>query len=170
MLRPSARAAERRRRVGACAASVGRCRGPLARRTSARLAGGRLKGSRRNATGAVALTGLRGDREQAAPAVRLRQHFPWVAPAREGGWDDSLPRFHLREAVSRADEQFAEQIAGAPRLFGGTCVRRCGQRRAEGIVPSLHLPAGAEAPEQFRYSLIHWCSRLMSGSFAPMPS
>ena len=28
--------------------------------------------------------------------------FRQVAHAREGGWDDSLPRFHLRECVSRA--------------------------------------------------------------------
>ena len=60
-----------------------------------------------------------------AEAVGSRRHplhdfasiFRGVASAREGGWGTDIPRFHLREAVSRADEQFAEQIADAPAPF-----------------------------------------------------
>jgi hypothetical protein len=43
--------------------------------------------------------------------------FRNVADARQGGWDSSLPRFHLGEAVSRADEKLGEQIAGARAPF-----------------------------------------------------
>jgi hypothetical protein len=43
--------------------------------------------------------------------------FPNVADAREGGWSTSLPRFHLGEAVSRADEGFVEQISEAEAPF-----------------------------------------------------
>ena len=39
--------------------------------------------------------------------------FRDVAHAREGGWDTNLPRFHLGQAVSRADEEFIEQIEDA---------------------------------------------------------
>jgi hypothetical protein len=37
--------------------------------------------------------------------------------AREGGWGTDIPRFHLRENVSRADGEFAAQIAAAPAPF-----------------------------------------------------
>jgi hypothetical protein len=43
--------------------------------------------------------------------------FRDVAYAREGGWDAHLARFHLRENVSRADEELAAQIADAPAPF-----------------------------------------------------
>ena len=43
--------------------------------------------------------------------------FRDVAHAREGGWDTSLPRFHLGQAVSRADEEFIEQIEDASAPF-----------------------------------------------------
>jgi hypothetical protein len=43
--------------------------------------------------------------------------FRQVAHAREGGWSTDLPRFHLRENVSRADEEFIAQIADAPAAF-----------------------------------------------------
>ena len=39
--------------------------------------------------------------------------FRDVAHAREGGWDTNLPRFHLGQAISRADEEFIEQIEDA---------------------------------------------------------
>ena len=43
--------------------------------------------------------------------------FRQVAHAREGGWSTDLPRFHLRDYVSRADEEFAAQIEDAPAPF-----------------------------------------------------
>jgi len=45
--------------------------------------------------------------------------FRNVADAREGGWGTDIPRFHLGQAVSRADEGFVEQIADAPAPFWG---------------------------------------------------
>jgi hypothetical protein len=39
-----------------------------------------------------------------------------VAHAREGGWSTDS-RYHLRENVSRADEELAAQIADAPAPF-----------------------------------------------------
>ena len=39
--------------------------------------------------------------------------FRKVADAREGGWDNSLARFHLGQAVDHADDEFAEQIGEA---------------------------------------------------------
>ena len=45
--------------------------------------------------------------------------FRNVAQAREGGWSADIPRFHLRENVSRADEQLSAQIADAPAPFWG---------------------------------------------------
>ena len=43
--------------------------------------------------------------------------FRQVARARESGRDTDLPRFHLRENVSRADEELAVQIADAKAPF-----------------------------------------------------
>jgi hypothetical protein len=43
--------------------------------------------------------------------------FKNVADARQGGWDSNLPRYHLQQAVSRADEAFVEQIAEAEAPF-----------------------------------------------------
>ena len=43
--------------------------------------------------------------------------FRNVAQAREGGWGTDIPRFHLQESVSRADEEFAAQIADASAPF-----------------------------------------------------
>jgi hypothetical protein len=43
--------------------------------------------------------------------------FRNVAQARGESWGTDLPRFHLRDYVSRADEEFAEQIADAPAPF-----------------------------------------------------
>jgi hypothetical protein len=43
--------------------------------------------------------------------------FQNVADARQGGWDSTLPRFHLGQAVSRADEKLTEQITDAPAPF-----------------------------------------------------
>ena len=64
---------------------------------------------------------LHGDgRGARAPANALRDFasiFRNVADAREGGWGTDIPRFHLGEAVSRADEEFVEQIANAPAPF-----------------------------------------------------
>ena len=45
--------------------------------------------------------------------------FRNVADARQGGWDSTLPRFHLGQAVSRADEGFVERIAQAEASFWG---------------------------------------------------
>ena len=43
--------------------------------------------------------------------------FRNVADARGQSWGTDIPRFHLRENVSRADEEFAAQIADAPAPF-----------------------------------------------------
>ena len=43
--------------------------------------------------------------------------FRNVAHAREGGWDTNLPRFHLGQAISRAGEEFIEQIEDASAPF-----------------------------------------------------
>ena len=43
--------------------------------------------------------------------------FRDVAHAREGGWDTDHPRFHLGQLVSRADEEFIEQIEDASAPF-----------------------------------------------------
>jgi hypothetical protein len=43
--------------------------------------------------------------------------FRDVAGAREGGWSAHIARYHLSEAVSRADEGLVEQIAEAEAPF-----------------------------------------------------
>jgi len=43
--------------------------------------------------------------------------FRNVADARDGGWSTSLARFHLGDAVSRANEGFVEQISEAEAPF-----------------------------------------------------
>ena len=43
--------------------------------------------------------------------------FRQVAQAREGGWGTDLPRFHLRENISRADEELTARMADAPAPF-----------------------------------------------------
>ena len=45
--------------------------------------------------------------------------FRNVAHARGESWGTDLPRFHLRESVSRADEELAAQIADASAPFWG---------------------------------------------------
>ena len=60
-----------------------------------------------------------------AEALASRRHplhafssvFRDVANARGESWGTDIPRFHLRENVSRADEQFAERIADASAPF-----------------------------------------------------
>ena len=66
-------------------------------------------------------------RELQAPAEALERRrdglgkfssvFRDVADAREGGWNSNLPRFHLGQAVSRADEELVEKIANAQAPF-----------------------------------------------------
>ena len=59
--------------------------------------------------------------EATADAIGSRRHplfefasiFRGVASAREGGWDDSLPRFHLGKAVVGANEEFEARIENA---------------------------------------------------------
>ena len=63
--------------------------------------------------------------EATAEAIGGRRHplfdfssiFRDVASAREGGGSTDIPRLHLRDCVSRADEELASQIAGAPAPF-----------------------------------------------------
>lgn len=43
--------------------------------------------------------------------------FSSVAGAGQGGWDSSLPRFHLGQAVRRGGDELAERIADASALF-----------------------------------------------------
>jgi hypothetical protein len=43
--------------------------------------------------------------------------FQNVADARQGGWDSTLPRFHLGQAPSRANEELFERIAEAEAPF-----------------------------------------------------
>jgi hypothetical protein len=43
--------------------------------------------------------------------------FRNVADARDGGWDTDLPRFHLEQAVSRADDDLLERLEGAKAPF-----------------------------------------------------
>ena len=45
--------------------------------------------------------------------------FRNVADARGESWGTDIPRFHLREYVSRADEELAAQIAEARAPFWG---------------------------------------------------
>ena len=63
--------------------------------------------------------------EATAEAIGSKRHplhefasiFRGVAQAREGGWSTDIPRFHLRENVSRADDDFVERIAEAQAPF-----------------------------------------------------
>ena len=63
--------------------------------------------------------------EATAEALASRRHplhefssiFRQVAAARGESWGTDLPRFHLGQALSRADEKFAAQIAEAPAPF-----------------------------------------------------
>jgi hypothetical protein len=65
--------------------------------------------------------------EATAEAIGSRRHplhefasiFRQVADARGESWGTDLPRFHLGEYVSRADAQFAAQIADASAPFWG---------------------------------------------------
>lgn len=68
------------------------------------------------------------DRQKMRPqaeALASRRHplhafgsvFRDVANARGESWSTEIPRFHLRENVSRADEELAAQIAEAPARF-----------------------------------------------------
>jgi hypothetical protein len=58
--------------------------------------------------------------------------FRNVAHAREGGWGADLPRFHLGQAVSRADEEFLEQIAEAEAPFWEHVREALARREEEG--------------------------------------
>jgi hypothetical protein len=62
--------------------------------------------------------------EATADAIRVRSPlhdfagiFRGVADARQGGWGSDLARFHLGQAVARADDDFAERIAEAEAPF-----------------------------------------------------
>ena len=63
--------------------------------------------------------------EATAEAIGSRRHplfafagiFRGVAYAREGGWSDSLPRFHLGGALGGADEEFEARIENATAPF-----------------------------------------------------
>jgi hypothetical protein len=57
--------------------------------------------------------------------------FRDVAYAREGGWEARLARFHLGEYVSRANEEFAKQIADAPAPFWAHVRKAVEIKRAE---------------------------------------
>jgi hypothetical protein len=60
----------------------------------------------------------RGDREQATPVARIRQHLPWRRPCtrrRLERRDSPLPP--SRECLPRADDELAAQIADAPAPF-----------------------------------------------------
>ena len=64
--------------------------------------------------------------EATAEAIGSRRHplfafagiFRGVAYAREGGWSDSLPRFHLGGALGGADDEFEARIENATAPFG----------------------------------------------------
>jgi hypothetical protein len=63
--------------------------------------------------------------EATSEAIGSRRHplhdfasiFRGVASARDGGWDSSLPRYHLGQAVARADEGFEARIADVQAPF-----------------------------------------------------
>lgn len=63
--------------------------------------------------------------EATAEALTPRRHplhdfagiFRNVAGAREGDWNTNLPRYHVRQAVDRADDDLLERIAGAEAPF-----------------------------------------------------
>ena len=63
--------------------------------------------------------------EATAEAIGSRRHplfafagiFRGVAYAREGGWSDSLPRFHLGGALGGADDEFEARIENATAPF-----------------------------------------------------
>ena len=70
--------------------------------------------------------------EATAEALASRRHplhefssiFRNVAGARGESWDADLPRFHLGQAVSRADGEFAARIADASAPFWAQCAMR----------------------------------------------
>jgi hypothetical protein len=45
--------------------------------------------------------------------------FRDVAGAREGGWSANLPRYHVSQAVSRADDDLLARLADAEAPFWG---------------------------------------------------
>jgi hypothetical protein len=63
--------------------------------------------------------------EAVSEALSHRRHplhdfasvFRDAAAAREGGWSANLPRYHVRQAVDRADDDLLERIAGAGAPF-----------------------------------------------------
>lgn len=65
--------------------------------------------------------------EAVSEALSHRRHplhdfasvFRDVAGAREGGWSANLPRYHVREAVDRADENLLGRLAEAEAPFWG---------------------------------------------------
>jgi hypothetical protein len=70
--------------------------------------------------------------EATAEAFGSRRHplfafagiFRGVAYAREGGWDDSLPRFHLGQAVGAPTKSSKRGSRTPRRRFGGMCATR----------------------------------------------
>jgi hypothetical protein len=56
--------------------------------------------------------------------------FRDVADARQGGWDSSLARFHLGQAVARADDRLIERIEDAEAPFWAH-VREAVEARAD---------------------------------------
>jgi hypothetical protein len=63
--------------------------------------------------------------------------FQNVADARQGGWDSTLPRFHLGQAVSRADEGLVEQTSEAEAPFWGHVRDAIEDRRAKPFATGL---------------------------------
>jgi hypothetical protein len=65
--------------------------------------------------------------EATADALTSRRHplhdfasvFSDVAAAREGGWSANLHRYHVRQAVDRADDDLLGRIAEAEAPFWG---------------------------------------------------
>jgi hypothetical protein len=96
--------------------------------------------------------------EATSEAIGSRRHplfdfssiFRDVASAREGGRSTDLARFHLGQAVSRADEGFFEQIADAPSPFWVHA--RCAGRAAS-VAPNrpAGFPTMANGPSGKRY-------------------
>ena len=58
------------------------------------------------------------------PLCDFSSVFRQVAHAREGGWGMDIPRFHLREYVSRADEELPPRSQMHRHRSGAMCVMR----------------------------------------------
>ena len=78
------------------------------------------------------------DQQTRASAIRSHDRCSLRRSAKGGGGTD-IRRFHLRESVSRADREFAEQIAEAPAPFGA--------------MRAMRWPSGIRNPPSFRNPL-----------------